>query len=201
MENNDGLARGGSTRRAFLSATAVTAVTAPLLTGTASAATSPAPTGQAPSEELRAVLPRVDPARIKATVLRLTQFGTRHTASSQTDPVRGIGAATAWEYAQMQEIAATSSGRMSVQKQTFVQPVSNRIPVPTTITNVIATLKGTASPERFYVVTGHLDSRVTDVLNFTSDAPTTTPPVSRSCWNWGGHQAGGPPRRVSYLIV
>jgi Peptidase family M28 len=58
-----------------------------------------------------------------------------------------------------------------VQKQTFVQPVSSRIPVPTTITNVIATLRGTASPERFYVVTGHLDSRVTDVLNFTSDAP------------------------------
>ena len=43
--------------------------------------------------------------------------------------------------------------------------------MPTTITNVIATLKGTASPERFYVITGHLDSRVTDVLNFTSDAP------------------------------
>ena len=171
MENNDGLARGGSTRRAFLSATAVTAVTAPLITGTASAASNPAPPGQTPSEELRAVLRRVDPARIKATVLRLTQFGTRHTASSQTDPVRGIGAATAWVYAQMQEIAATSSGRMTVQKQTFVQPVSNRIPVPTTITNVIATLKGTASPERFYVVTGHLDSRVTDVLNFTSDAP------------------------------
>ena len=52
-----------------------------------------------------------------------------------------------------------------------MQPVSNNIPVPTTITNVIATLKGTASPERFYVITGHLDSRVTDVLNFTDDAP------------------------------
>ena len=60
---------------------------------------------------------------------------------------------------------------VAVQKQTFVQPVSNNIPVPTTITNVIATLKGTASPERFYVITGHLDSRVTDVLNFTDDAP------------------------------
>ncbi len=113
----------------------------------------------------------VDPARIQATVLRLTQFGTRHTASSQTDPVRGIGAATAWVFEQMQGIAATSSGRMKVQEQTFVQPVSNRIPAPTTITNVIATLQGTASPQRFYVVTGHLDSRVTDVLDFTSDAP------------------------------
>jgi hypothetical protein len=92
-------------------------------------------------------------------------------AAAQMLPKRGIGAATAWVFEQMQAIAATSSGRMTVQKQTFVQPVSNRIPVPTTITNVIATLQGTTSPERFYVVTGHLDSRVTDVLDFTSDAP------------------------------
>jgi hypothetical protein len=117
------------------------------------------------------MLREVDPDRIHAIILRLTQFGTRHTLSSQTDPVRGIGAATAWVFQQMQAIAATSSGRMTVQQQTFVQPAGSRIPTPTTITNVIATLKGTASPERFYVVTGHLDSRVTDVLNFTDDAP------------------------------
>ena len=66
----------------------------------------------------------MDPDRIHATVLRLTQFGTRHTASSQTDPVRGIGAATAWVTQQMQAIAATSGGRMTVQQQTFVQPVT-----------------------------------------------------------------------------
>jgi len=171
MQNNDALGGNGATRRAFLSASAVTAVAAPLLTGAAAAGASPALTRPEPDKGLRDLLRQVDPDRIKATVLRLTQFGTRHTASSQTDPVRGIGAATAWVFGQMQAIAATSSGRMTVQKQTFVQPVSNRIPVPTTITNVIATLKGTASPERFYVVTGHLDSRVTDVLNFTSDAP------------------------------
>jgi hypothetical protein len=171
QKNDDVLGRKGSTRRAFLSASAVTAVAAPLLTSTASAGASPALARQEPDRELRALLRQVDADRIQATVLRLTQFGTRHTASSQTDPVRGIGAATAWVFGQMQAIAATSSGRMTVQKQTFVQPVSNRIPVPTTITNVIATLQGTAFPERFYVVTGHLDSRVTDVLDFTSDAP------------------------------
>jgi hypothetical protein len=60
---------------------------------------------------------------------------------------------------------------MTVEKQTFIQPVASRIPVPTPITNVIATIQGTASPQRYYVVTGHLDSRVTDVMNFTSDAP------------------------------
>jgi hypothetical protein len=162
----------GATRRAFLSASAVTAVTVPLLGGAAVAATDlPAGGRQQPDQELRAVLSRVDPERIKATILRLVQFGTRHTASSQTDPVRGIGAATAWVYEQLQAAAAPSGGRMTVQQQTFVQPVSPQIPVPTTITNVIATLPGTASPERVYVVTGHLDSRVTDVLNFTSDAP------------------------------
>ena len=164
--------RAGATRRAFLSASAITAVTVPLLGGTAVAATDlPAGGQQQPDRELRDLLRQVDPERIKATILRLVQFGTRHTASSQTDPVRGIGAATNWVFEQMQAAAAPSGGRMTVQKQTFVQPVSPQIPVPTTITNVIATLKGTASPERFYVITGHLDSRVTDVLNFTSDAP------------------------------
>jgi Peptidase family M28 len=171
MENKDVLGRGGSTRRVFLSASAVTAVAAPFLSGTALAETDPALSRQAPDPGLRAMLRDIDPDRIKATILKLVGFGTRHTASSQTDPVRGIGAATNWVFDQMQAIAATSSGGMTVQQQTFVQPVSSNIPVPTTITNVIATLKGTASPVRFYVITGHLDSRVTDVLNFTSDAP------------------------------
>jgi len=126
---------------------------------------------QPPDNQLAQLLSQINQSNLQATVLRLTQFGTRHTASSQTDPVRGIGAATNWVFAQFQAIAATSSGNMTVQKQTFVQPVSNRIPVPTTITNVIATLQGTASPERFYVLVAHLDSRVTDVLDFTSDAP------------------------------
>jgi peptidase M28-like protein len=171
MENNDVLGRKGSTRRAFLTTSAVGAVAAPLLTGTAKAAAGSALASNSHDDGLRDLLRQIDPDRIQATIERLVQFGTRHTASSQTDPVRGIGAATAWVFDQMQGFAAASGGRMTVQKQTFVQPVSNRIPVPTTITNVIATLQGTASHQRVYVVTGHLDSRVSDVLNFTDDAP------------------------------
>jgi Peptidase family M28 len=177
MENNYVSGSKGPSRRAFISASAVTAVAAaPLVSVIAPASAASASVGSATNTgnfdpALRALLQQVDPNRIQATIERLVQFGTRHTASSQTDPVRGIGAATAWVTQQMQAIAATSNGNMTVQQQTFVQPVSNRIPVPTTITNVIATLHGTASPERFYVVTGHLDSRVTDVLDFTSDAP------------------------------
>jgi hypothetical protein len=178
MGNNAGQRGKGSTsRRAFLSASAVTAVAAPLITGVSVAGASVAgasvasATGPAPDKGLRDLLRRVDPARIQATIEKLVSFGTRHTASSQTDPVRGIGAATAWVFDQMQAIAATSSGRMTVQQQTFTQSPTATLPVPTPITNVIATLQGTASPERYYVITGHLDSRVTDILNFTSDAP------------------------------
>ena len=181
MENNEVPARKGTTRRVFLSASAAGAVAAPLvsLAGTASAATTSAAAaaGRKPlarqhfDNDLRALIRQIDPDRIHATILRLTQFGTRHTASSQTDPVRGIGAAVNWVFEQMQAIAATSNGNMTVQQQTFTQPVSSNIPVPTTITNVIATLQGTASPERFYVMTGHLDSRCTNVEDFTSDAP------------------------------
>ncbi len=168
--------RQGLSRRAFLSAGAVTAVAAPIVAHAAPARAVPAGTSRADKARkfdraLRSLIGQIDPDRIHATILRLTQFGTRHTLSSQTDPVRGIGAATAWVTEQMQSIAATSNGNMTVQQQSFVQPVASRIPVPTPITNVIATLHGTASPERFYVVTGHLDSRVTDVMNFTSDAP------------------------------
>lgn len=177
MKNNNVSGPKGLSRRAFLSASAVTALaTHPIIRKTVPALAAPAGLISGTSTvnfdpNLRALLAQIDPSRIQATIQKLISFGTRHTASSQTDPVRGIGAATAWVFAQMQAIAATSNGNMTVQQQTFVQPVSSRIPVPTTITNCIATLKGTASPERFYVVTGHLDSRVTDVLDFTDDAP------------------------------
>jgi hypothetical protein len=178
MENNYVSGSKGPSRRAFISASAVTAVAAaPLVSVIAPASAASASVASATNTgnfdpALRALISQIDPNRIQATIQRLVQFGTRHTASSQTDPVRGIGAATAWVTQQMQAIAATSNGNMTVQQQTFTQQVvPGRIPVPTQITNVIATLQGAASPQRFYVVTGHLDSRVTDVLNFTDDAP------------------------------
>jgi hypothetical protein len=117
------------------------------------------------------MLGQISPTNLQSDVSTLVGFGTRHTASSQTDPARGVGAAGTWITQQLQAIAATSGGKMTVQNQTFTQPVSSNIPVPTTITNVIATLQGTASPERFYVVGAHYDDRASDVLDFTSDAP------------------------------
>jgi hypothetical protein len=177
MENNDISGSKGPSRRLFLSASAVAAATVPLVSQATAASAAPDGTTSGlphrlqPDPALLALLSQIDPNRIQATIEKLVSFGTRHTLSSQTDPARGIGAATSWVFDQMQGFAAASNGNMTVQQQSFVQPPSSRIPTPTEITNVIATLKGTASPERFYVITGHLDSRVTDVLNFTSDAP------------------------------
>lgn len=150
-----------STRRTFLTVSAA-AVTAAGVGGEARAAERRRP---APDRELREILREIDPRRIEAIVRKLVSFGTRHTLSAQDDPVRGIGAARDWIHREM-----TGYG-LAVELQSFVQPVSPRIPAPTRITNVVATITGRVTPERIYVVTGHYDSRVTDVMDATSDAP------------------------------
>ncbi|HEX5118597.1 MAG TPA: M28 family metallopeptidase [Pseudonocardiaceae bacterium] len=124
---------------------------------------------QAPDKELRAMIKEIDGERQRAIIEKLVSFGTRHTLSSQTDPNRGIGAARDWLFAEMQRLAAPSNGRMTVELQSFTQTAG--VPTPTVITNVITTLRGSVEPDRIYVVTGHYDSRVTDLANFTSDAP------------------------------
>ncbi|TDD91494.1 M20/M25/M40 family metallo-hydrolase [Actinomadura rubrisoli] len=127
--------------------------------------------GQPPDAELRALLRDIDRQRIEATVRTLVGFGTRHTLSSQDDPRRGIGAARDWILAELRRYAEASEGRMTVELQSYVQEPAPRIPAPTRITNVVATLRGSAAPDRIYVVSGHYDSRVTDVMNATADAP------------------------------
>lgn len=126
---------------------------------------------QRPDRELLAILKEIDEDRIEATVRKLVSFGTRHTLSSQTDPHRGIGAARDWIAAELRRYAAASGGRMTVTVPSYVQQPASRIPTPTRISNVVATLSGSTNSNRVYVVSGHYDSRVTDVLNFTSDAP------------------------------
>ncbi|GLZ29965.1 aminopeptidase [Lentzea sp. NBRC 105346] len=120
---------------------------------------------QQPDRELRRVLAEIDQRRLEATVRKLASFGTRHTLSSQTDPARGIGAARDWIFNELKSYG----GRLTVELQSYLQQPTPRVPVPTTITNVLATLPGTT--DRVYVVSGHYDSRAGDVMDFTSDAP------------------------------
>jgi Zn-dependent M28 family amino/carboxypeptidase len=130
-----------------------------------------------PPRDVRAMLAQVRARNLRNDDLKLVSFGTRHTLSVQDDPKHGIGAARDWIYSQFQQDAARSGGRMTVEKQTFVQPgdpsPESRVPRDTTLTNVVATLHGTdpVSARRIYVVSGHYDSRVTDVMDATSFAP------------------------------
>ncbi|KAK8088867.1 hypothetical protein PG997_003828 [Apiospora hydei] len=137
----------------------------------------PSPVGglnipQAPPPELQSMLAQVDPANIEATILKLVSFGTRHTLSIQNSTTRGIGAARDWIASEFRKYADASDGRLSVDVIGYEQPADgNRILFPVRISDVVATLHGTESPERLYVVSGHYDSRVSDVLDYESDAP------------------------------
>ena len=92
METHNVAGPKGPSRRAFLSASAVTAAAVPLVTVIAPASAASADVGPAKNTgnfdpDLRALIRQIDPSRIQATIEQLVQFGTRHTASSQTDPV------------------------------------------------------------------------------------------------------------------
>ncbi|MFD8968862.1 M20/M25/M40 family metallo-hydrolase [Streptomyces sp. NPDC059568] len=166
-------------RRAVLSATVATAVVGVPAVAQAAPVAAPAgrgkedraATAQAPGRELRELLKEIDRDRIEATVRRLAAFGTRHTLSTQDDPERGIGAARDWIYEELKRYAAASGGRMTVELQSYIQEPASRIPVATRITNVVATLRGSVDPDRVYVVSGHYDSRASDVMDAVSDAP------------------------------
>ncbi|MEO3807781.1 M20/M25/M40 family metallo-hydrolase [Sphaerisporangium sp. B11E5] len=178
MANKDSQPLSQPTRRTFISlSAAAAAATAGVTLDGSPAAASGGPTGpgrpagkQRPDAELRALLREIDHRRIEATVRKLVSFGTRHTLSAQDDPDRGIGAARDWIFAEMQRYAAGSGGRMAVELQSYLQQPGTRIPVATQITNIVATLRGSVTPERVYVVSGHYDSRVTDVMNATADS-------------------------------
>jgi Zn-dependent M28 family amino/carboxypeptidase len=111
-----------------------------------------------------------DPAQLQATIQALVGFGTRHTLSDTTSPKRGIGAARRWAQSRFEEIGRGCGGCLTIV--TPSQTVTGgRVPKPSEIVDVVAIQKGTTDPERVIVLTGHIDSRVTDILNATSDAP------------------------------
>jgi hypothetical protein len=126
---------------------------------------------QSPDDDMRDMVDEISAANIQKTIEKLVSFGTRHTLSQQNSTTRGIGAARDWIASEMRKYAAESEGRMTVEVQSYVQGVASRIPFPVTLSNVLATVKGCEYPDKVYVMTGHYDSRVTDVLDYTSDAP------------------------------
>ncbi|MGN6850020.1 MAG: M20/M25/M40 family metallo-hydrolase [Sphingomicrobium sp.] len=119
---------------------------------------------QSPDAKLRAIIAPVSQVQLRHTIETLVGFGTRHTLSSQTDPKRGIGAALGWTKAEFEGF-----GLPTVRPCETV--TGSRIPRPTPVCDMVAIQRGTERPNDVVIIQGHIDSRVSDVMNFTSDAP------------------------------
>lgn len=143
-------------------------VAAAVLALAASAANAqPSPTEHALLQELAA---QVSPERQHATIAKLVSFGTRHTLSDPKSNTRGIGAARRWVASEFAAMSKDCGGCLAVETPSETV-TGRRVPVPTEVMDVLAIQRGTTDPGRVIVISGHIDSRVTDVQNFTADAP------------------------------
>ena len=134
------------------------------------------------NQDITRIVQEIDARNIERIIRKLVSFGTRNTLSTQDDPSRGIGAARDWLYNEFLKAAEYSGGRMTVEKQTYEQPKAARVPTPTMITNVVATLRGTQpeSENRIYVVSGHYDSMCGSPTDGKCDAPGANDDASGS---------------------
>jgi len=140
----------------------------------ASAVAAPAaPDTSRKHPQIDKILADISSQRIEAYVRKLVSFKTRHTMSDTVSETSGIGAARRWIKAELDRCGAQAGNRLQVSYDSHVAPVSVRISRPTEIVNVVATLPGTqaASKERIYVVSGHYDSRNTEIMDATGDSP------------------------------
>ncbi|WP_396593104.1 M28 family peptidase [Brevundimonas sp. R86498] len=119
---------------------------------------------------LHTVVSQVEADRLRADITALVGFGTRHTMSDTVSETRGIGAARRWTEREFRAISQSCGNclEIALPAETVTGP---RIPTPTEVVNVVAIQRGTGDPNRVIVISGHIDSRVTDVMNFTADAP------------------------------
>jgi hypothetical protein len=124
----------------------------------------PLPALLLPALLLIAASPAPDSAKLRTTVDKLVSFGTRHTLSSATDPKRGIGAARNWVAGEFSKLGLT----VERPSKRFDGP---RAPDGVIVENVLAIQRGTGDPNHVVIVAGHIDSRVSDPMNATSDAP------------------------------
>src|SRR6185312_15810050 len=140
------------------------------------AALAAAPAGAAPpgsGSTIEKVVAGVSAEHIKATIRKLASFGTRNSLSDVESDTRGIGAARRWIKGELERCSAASGGRLQVAFDDHLVESGQRVPKPTHIVNVVATLPGVQpeSRDRIYVVSGHYDSMPTDPTDPSSDAP------------------------------
>ena len=128
---------------------------------------------QPPAEhaELRRIGTAPSAARIEADIRTLVGFGTRHTLSDTKSETRGIGAARRWIFAEFERISRECGGCLDVRYSSGVIQGETRIPNATEVVSVIAIQRGTTDPNRYVIMSGDIDSRVSDVMDATSESP------------------------------
>ena len=132
----------------------------------------PAPAAPTAAEQrLRGIARAASADRIAADLATLTNFGTRHTLSDTLSATRGIGAARRWVHAELSRISATCGGCIDVEFHSTMVGGTQRIPDSVAVVNVLGFQRGTTDPNRFIVISGHLDSRASDVMDAEIDAP------------------------------
>lgn len=132
--------------------------------------------GAPPSDDPRihAIVAAASPDRIEHDIRKLVSFGTRHTLSDTLSPTRGIGAARRWIKAQFDSIATACGGCLDVVYVSEVVVASGprgRIPEPTNVVNVLAIQRGATDPGRYVIMSGDIDSRISNSLNAVDSSP------------------------------
>jgi len=124
------------------------------------------------AEDLRHQLAAdVSADRIKTDIRTLVGFGTRHTLSDTQSNTRGIGAARRWIEDEFNRISDACDGCLEVITVSDTISGENRIPEPTEVVSVLAIQRGTLDPDRMVMMSGDIDSRVSDPMDGTSDSP------------------------------
>lgn len=121
--------------------------------------------------QLAPIIESVSSVRLESTVRALVGFGTRHTLSDTLSPTRGIGAARRWVRAEFERISRDCGGCLEVLDVAEVFEGLPRVPGPTNVVSVVAIQRGTSDPDRFVLLSGDLDSRVSDIMNAVDSSP------------------------------
>lgn len=126
-----------------------------------------------PDPQIKQMVEEISVQNLKAIVRKLAGFETRHSLSTTKSDKRGIGAARNWVEAEFKKYAQASGGRLKVEQDPFIlEPDGKRVNRRVEMRNVMATLKGTnPNDDRVFIISGHLDSRNTDIMDSTGKAP------------------------------
>lgn len=119
------------------------------------------------------IIESVSANRLQKDITTLANFGTRNTFSDTISNTRGIGAARRWIKSEFETISKDCKNCLQVfyQKDFVTTNVGERVPKDSWIVNVVAIQKGTKYPNRYIIMTGDIDSRNSDTMDYEGDAP------------------------------